>query len=280
MKSLLIALITLPYLSIAQEVAMNSIVQTSVVQTATPPTRKVEEEVAELETRHVSLTSILVKGTVRINSATKGKGLALNAALFTTGEQTRIRIDYGGASIIDYVLDGNNVIISLPYKDVAFSGTKEEVIKLKSWFSLLTSELSGLSVAFPTAWDEHASQRRFMKEKNSMIVFNVEDDVVKVLKKVVFAKLNKDLVISNVYKYDANGDLAGVITFDNYKAVEGRLLPHKIAFAVNEETTIQFEFGEVQFDQAANSNVFKLTIPTETRKFDVGELEKKDWLSN
>ncbi len=281
MKSLLIALIALPYLSIAQEVAMNNMVQTSVVQTSvTQPVIKIEDEVAELESRHASLTSILVKGTVNINSATKGKGLTLNAAMFTTGEQTRIRIDYGGASIIDYVLDGKNVTIYLPYKEVAFSGTKEEVIKLKSWFSLLTSELSSLSVAFPVAWDEHATQRRFMKEKNSMVVFNVDNDMVKILKKVNFTRSNRDLVISNVYKYDTNGDLAGMITFDNYKTIEGKLLPHKVVFAVTEDTTIHFEFSEVQFDQAASSNVFKLTIPAEVRKFDVGELEKKDWLSN
>jgi len=281
MKSLLIALITLPYLSIAQEVAMNNMVQTSVVQTSVPqPIRKVEDEVAELETRHISLASILIRGTVSINSITKGKGLALNAALFTIGEQTRIRIDYGGAPIVDYILDGKNVTIFLPHKEVVFSGTKEEVIKLKSWFSLLTSELCNLSIAFPIAWDEHATQRRFMREKNSMVIFKVDNDMVKVLKKVNFTKSNQDLVISNVYKYDTNGDLAGMIIFDNYKMVEGRLLPHKVVFAVNEETTIYFEFSEVQFDQAASSNVFKLTIPTETKKFDVGELEKKDWLSN
>jgi len=281
MKSLLIALIVLPYLSIAQEVAMNNMVQTSVVQTSVPqPIRKVEDEVAELETRHTSLASILIRGTVSINSVTKGKGLALNAALFTTGEQTRIRIDYGGAPIIDYMLDRKNVTIFLPHKEVVFSGTKEEVIKLKSWFSLLTSELSGLSIAFPTAWDEYASQRRFIREKNSMVIFKVDNDMVKVLKKVNFTKSNQDLVISNVYKYDTNGDLAGMITFDNYKMIESRLLPHKVVFAVNEETTIHFEFSEVQFDQAASSSVFKLTIPTEVRKYDVGELEKKDWLSN
>ena len=281
MKSLLIALITLPYLSIAQEVvAMNNMVQTSVVQTSVPIQAKITDEVMDLESRHSGVTSILVKGTVNINSAVKGKGLTLNAVLFTTGDKTRIRIDFAGAPIIDYVFDGNLVTIYLPHKDVVFSGTKEEVIKLKSWFSLLASELSGFSMAFPDAWAEHATQRRFMREKNSMVVLNVEGDIVKVLKKVAFTKSNHDLVIGNIYKYDDNGDLSGIIMFDAYKEVGNKLLPHKVSFAVNEENTIQFAFSEVEFDQPTNGTIFQIRIPTETRKFNVSELEKRDWLSN
>jgi len=279
MKSLLIALITLPYLSIAQEVvAMNSMVQTSVVQTT--PFKTVENEIVDLESRHSSITSILVKGTVNINSTTKGKGLTLNAVLFTTGDKTRIRIDFAGAPIIDYVLRDDLVTIYLPHKDVVFSGTREETTKLKSWFSLLASELSGFSMAFPDAWAEHATQRRFMREKNSMVIFNIQNDLVKILKKVTFTKASRDLIIGNVYKYDDNGDLSGVIMFDAYKTIDGKLLPHKVSFAVNEENTIQFGFTEVEFDQPASDTIFQIRIPTETRKFHVSELEKKDWLSN
>jgi len=279
MKSLLIALITLSYLAMAQEVAMNNIVQTSVVQTSIQQT-KITDEIADLESRVSGVSSILVKGTVNINNTIKGKGLTLNAVLFTTGDKTRIRIDFAGAPIIDYVLRDDLVTIYLPHKDVVFSGTREETTKLKSWFSLLASELSGFSMAFPDAWAEHATQRRFMREKNSMVIFNIQNDLVKILKKVTFTKASRDLIIGNVYKYDDNGDLSGVIMFDAYKTIDGKLLPHKVSFAVNEENTIQFGFTEVEFDQPASDTIFQIRIPTETRKFHVSELEKKDWLSN
>jgi hypothetical protein len=279
MKSLLIALITLSYLAMAQEVAMNNIVQTSVVQTSIQQT-KITDEIADLESRVSGISSILVKGTVNINNTIKGKGLTLNAVLFTTGDKTRIRIDFAGAPIIDYVLRDDLVTIYLPHKDVVFSGTRDETTKLKSWFSLLVSELSGFSMAFPEAWAEHATQRRFMREKNSMVIFNIQNDLVKILKKVTFTKASRDLIIGNVYKYDDNGDLSGVIMFDTYKTIDGKLLPHKVSFAVNEENTIQFGFTEVEFDQPASDTIFQIRIPTETRKFHVSELEKKDWLSN
>jgi hypothetical protein len=277
MRSLLLALIAFPYMCIAQDiqVAMSNI---QTVAPSQPITKPIEHEVTELETRHNNVSSILVKGKVAINTK-EGKGMELNAALFTTGTQTRIRIEFAGTVITDYVLDDTKATIFLPHKNVAFLGEKTEVIKLQSWFSLLTSELCGFSMAFPEAWDTEATQRRYMKDKNTMIVFRMNGDVVQVLKKVVFAKKGSDLVVSNIYKYNKEGELSGVISFDDYKTVSDKLIPHKISFAVNEDATIVFNFQEINLNESARSEgIFQIQIPTEVKKLDVVELDKKNWL--
>jgi hypothetical protein len=276
MKSLLLALMVFPYICIAQDiqVAMNNI------QAITPTKQEVksiEHEITELETRNNNISSILVRGKALINTK-EGKGMELNASLFTTGTQTRIRIDYAGAVITDYVLDNTKTTIFLPHKNVVFLGEKTEIIKLQSWFSLLTAELCGFSMAFPEAWDTQATQRRYMKDKNTMIIFRMNGDVVQILKKVVLARKGTDLVISNIYKYDKEGNLAGMISFEDYKMVSDKPIPHKISFAVNEDTSIMFNFQEINLNESKSEGIFQIQIPTEAKKMDVGELDKKNWL--
>ena len=275
-RILLIVVVGLP--CIAQDVSMNNI--SSAIPTQTIKPRTVEDEIFDLETRHNGISSIAVKGNVVINS--KGKDTTLNAVAVTTGDKTRIRISFGEMmQIIDYSIREDRAKIYLPRKDVIFQGTKQDVMSLDSWFALLTSELCGHSLAFPNAWDANATQRRYIREKSTMVVFTMSDDnTVKILKKIVFQHHNSDMVISNVYKYNNNGDLIGIINFNDYKKVNDKLIPHKISFAVNSDTQITFNFSEMWINDSLDDSIFEIKLPQDvnTKILDVPELGKKDWL--
>jgi len=273
-KLLLLAVVASPCLCLSQDLAMNNIPLTTAVTSHTD-----HQQICDMETRGYGLDNLLVKGTVVINS--KGKDTNLNAVVFTTNQSTRIRINYAEiAQVIDYSVTGEKATIFLPRKDVVFTGSKVDVCKLKSWFSLLTSELCGYSLMFPNAWDANATQRRYIREKNTMVVINTTGDIVKVLKKVVFGRTTDGkIIITNIYKYDENGDLTGIISFDNYKTINGQLIPHQVSFSVTEDAKITFNFSEVLMDQQYNETIFNITIPPEAKTLDIQELEKKDWLS-
>ncbi len=275
---MLLAIMALPYVVIAQDIAMTN----NSVMPSTIPGKIVETDVAAvaaLENRDVGISSILIKGLVTIK--TNGKETILNAAVFTDNISTRVRIEFGNILIIDYVKKEKEVSLYLPRKDVMFKGTSEEVTKLKSWLSLLTSELSGYSLVYPNAWDANAAQRRYIREKSTMVIFSLKEDIVNVHKKVTFQKDKSNLIIENVYKYDEEGELCGLITFDNYKTIEGSLVPHKVSFAVSEDTTVIFNFQEISFNQSASPTVFEIRPAAETPLKNLGfsDWSKKDWLA-
>ena len=273
-RILLIAAVGFP--CIAQDISMNSL-QTSSMPVQTVVIKPIEQQIIDLESRNNNLSSFAVKGSVTINN--KGKDTTLNAVVITTNDKTRIRISYGELLIVDYMVCGNNVEIYLPMKSVVFKGLRDDLIKLDSWFALLTSELCGYSLAFPSAWDANATQRRYIREKSTMVILASDSDVIKALKKVTFDKYDNEMVISNVYKYNNDGELKGMISFSDYKIIKDKLIPHKVLFSVSADTKITFNFNEIWInDTFDDKTIFSIKVPPEIKSLGVQELDKKDWL--
>jgi hypothetical protein len=184
------------------------------------------------------------------------------------------------AQIVDYSIEDDKATIYLPRKNVVFSGSKEKLCEMKSWFALLASELCGYSLMFPKAWDTNGTQRRYIREKSTMLVLDTSSEIIKVLKKIVFDRTtNGELIINNVYKYNDSGELCGIISFGNFKRFKGKLIPHEVSFSVNNKTKVTFTFTEMWINEPLRDNIFQINIPEETKTLELEELDKKDWLS-
>jgi len=207
------------------------------------------DKIKALEERISKVSSIMARADVLIKAyqeereEREERGLS-GVILADSQNNTRMRFDYGGHIIVDYIKTKEIFSLLLPRKDALFVGQIDTVGKADNLIKLMNSNLSGLEIFFPVLWDSKANKRSY--KDNQVLIYNDTDEKqIKVYKKI---KFDQDFNIKSVFNYDDHGELSGIIHYDDYKLINGNTIPHKISIIVSNNLSITLNITGTTFD--------------------------------
>jgi hypothetical protein len=231
-------------------------------------------KIKSIEERSTGISSVVARANVIIKNRQEEKGLS-GVLLADSQNNTRIRFDYSGHIIVDYIKTKEIFSLLLPRQDALFVGQINTVGKADNLIKLMNNNLSGLEIFYPVVWDVNANKRSY--KDNQVLVYNDTGDKIKVYKKI---KFDQDFNVKSVYNYDDNGDLFGVINYEEYKQVNGNTIPHKISIVVSNDLSITLQVTEITFDNIKSAkNPFQYPEMEGVTKYELTSF-KVDYLAN
>lgn len=225
------------------------------------------EPAAAIDERGKTTTSCQAKFSVSIKSS--GKEYTLDGDFTGLADgRTRMRITYGSlATIIDIGISSKGSHVMFPRKSIIFNGTPEEAKDSCKEVGIIVSEMGGLRLLFPDAWDEGATGRRICKSGGRSIihVYKKTGNSIKVTKKVILGMVEiggvKEMAIAKVCKYDEDEKLASIVTYDAYTRRGGILCPSKVAVQFNESLQFSFAITEMDMNKEVKDDKFVFVQP-------------------
>jgi len=237
--------------------------------------------VDKIESRSSSFDNFVAEFDVKFNTMEKGQPkeyvLTGQAQGFKQGF-IKVAISYGPIEIITFGLSPKDVVFKLARDNEAYVGTLQEAQEGKKICKILSSDLCGLQMFFPEAWDPKANCRfaRLENGKNVIYVCSRDDSGVKPIKKVCLKSENGESIIEKIIRYDNQGNVAGIISYSGYQpmTIDGKnyLLPSVLSLRVDENDHFVFTLKEnrVRFNKPGAKPSDTRVMPSESndvRKF-------------
>lgn len=237
--------------------------------------------VDEIESRSSSIDNFVAEFDVKFNTLEKGMPkeymLTGQAQGFKQGF-IKVAISYGPIEIITFGLSPKDVVFKLSRDNEAYVGTLQEAQDGKKICKILSSDLCGLQMFFPEAWDPKANCR-FSRQENGENVIYVcfrDESGIKPIKKVCLKFKNGESTIEKIVRYDNHGNVAGIISYSGYQPmnIDGKnyLLPSVVSLKVDENDHFVFTLkeNEVRFNKPGAKPSDTRVMPSESndvRKF-------------
>jgi len=227
--------------------------------------------VDQIESRSSSFDNFNAEFDVKLNTLEAGKPkefqLSGQAQGFKEGF-IKVAISYGPMEIMTFGLSPKDVVFKLSRENQAYVGTLQEAQEGKRICKILSSDLCGLQMFFPEAWDPKANCRftRCENGKNVIYVCSKDEKSIRPIKKVCLKFENGESVIEKIVRYDDYGNVSGVISYSGYKpmTIDGKnyLLPSILSLQVDENDHFVFTLKEnrVRFNKPGAK-------PSDTRVF-------------
>jgi len=237
------------------------------------PKRK--DLVDEIESRSSSFENFTAEFDVKFDTLEKGQPkeylLSGQAQGFKQGF-IKVAISYGPIEIITFGLSPKDVVFKLSRDNEAYVGTLQEAQEGKKICKILSSDLCGLQMFFPEAWDPKANCRyvRYENGRNVIYVCFKDGQTVRPIKKVCLKFENGQRVIEKIVRYDDYGNVSGIISYSNYKSItiDGKecLLPSVLSLKVDENDHFVFTLKEnrVRFNKPGAKPSDTRVIPSES----------------
>ena len=237
--------------------------------------QKKNRAVDEIESRSSSFGNFAAEFDVKYNTLEKGqpKEYLLSGQVLGFKEGfIKVAIAYGPIEIITFGLSPKEVVFKLARDNEAYVGTLKEAQGGKKICKILSSDLCGLQMFFPEAWDPNANCRFSRQEggKNVIYVCSKDGQSIRPIKKVCLKLEKGQSVIEKIVRYDDQGNVSGIISYSDYKpmTIDGKeyLLPSVVSLKVDENDHFVFTLKEnrVRFNKPGAKPSDTRVIPSES----------------